>query len=102
MTEIKIWYFFDVLLLFYVNCGPLWSVVVCCGSLWSVVVISHTVPALAARHMAVTQFEPLPTKFKLGLSFGLHLSPHTVSIVMDKMCMQIYSIFDVFAVFLIV
>ena len=40
---------FDVLLLFYVNCGPLWFVVVrCgplwhrCGSLWSVVVISHT------------------------------------------------------------
>jgi len=35
MTEIKIWYFFDVLLLFYVNCGPLWPR---CGPLWFVVV----------------------------------------------------------------
>jgi len=34
MTEIKIWYFFDVLLLFYVNCGPLWPR---CGPLRSVV-----------------------------------------------------------------
>ena len=33
--EIKIWYFIDVLLLFLVNCGPLWPR---CGSLWSVVV----------------------------------------------------------------